>query len=159
MFLNTFVARHSVFFTPSDEQGSRPASYDRLTAIVAVIVSTVIAAIVVTVVVPPAIIAVPAVIVSEITVRRPPMAFVIAAALPVGCYPVRVRFRRARPVTVVPAVAAVIEIPIAFDPFVSGARIWWHPIRPWRRRRRAELNAERDLCARRQRRHCHEQQT
>src|SRR5215831_42973 len=112
--------------------------------VVAIVVVVVIA-----VVVASPIVAIPTMIVAEVAVRRTPVALVVPSALPIWLHPVRSVVRRTRPVAVVPAVLVPLRIPTSLDPNVIGTGLRGHVIRARRRRRCAELNAERNLRTRR----------
>ena len=81
---------------------------------------------------------IPSMVVAVVAARRVPVPFVKPAGFPVRLYPIRPLVRRARPVAVVPDPTASDGIPIAFDPFVAGARIGRDPVIARRRRRRAD---------------------
>src|SRR5204862_851589 len=94
------------------------------------------------IVVAPIVVAVPAMVVTEVAARRAPVAFVETAAFPVRLHPVRAGVRRTRPVAVMPIPAIAARIPVAFDPLVIGAGARGHAIRARGRRRRPDRESE-----------------
>src|SRR4051812_18228819 len=93
------------------------------------------------------VIAIPVVIVIVVAARRVPVSFVVTAASPIRLDPIGIREWRLRPVPVVPLVVAALSlrIPVALDPLIGRPGRRRHAIRPRRRRRHADGDAERHL--------------
>src|SRR4051794_17596250 len=105
------------------------------------------------------VLAIPVMIVIVVAARRVPVSFVVTAASPIRLDPRGIREWRLRPVPVVPLVVAALSlrIPVALDPLIGRAGRRPHAIRPRRRWRHADGDAERNLRLRRRR--GNEQQT
>ena len=93
------------------------------------------------------VIVIPVMIVFEAAMRAIPVACVEAAAFMARADPTRAGVGRTSPISLVPNVTAVHRIPVAIDPGVFRSRADRNDIMP-RRRRRPDLNSNRDLGSR-----------
>jgi hypothetical protein len=90
-------------------------------------------------------ISVPTMVVIVVAAWCRPVALEVAATLPVGFDPIRIRERRTCPVAVVPCPAPVDGIPISLDPLILRGGLRRNPIDPGWWGRRPEGEAERYL--------------
>lgn len=117
-----------------------------------VVMIMVVAIVAVIIVVPavavPVVVMVPAVVVLEAAVVAVPIAGEVALAIVMRRDPTRARIRRTRPITLVPLVAMPDGIPVAFHPNEIGPGSRWNDRQHAGRRRRSDLDSDRNLCVR-----------
>jgi hypothetical protein len=88
---------------------------------------------------------IPAMVVMDVASTAFPVPGVVLLALIVWRHPIRIRIGRVGPVTVVPSILTALRVPIAIDPHVIGPRLGRDSVCARRRRRRADVEVERNL--------------
>ena len=95
----------------------------------------------------PVVVMVPMVIVFDAAVLAFPIAIKEPFPIVMGVYPASTGVRRPSPITFVPPVVPSHRIPIALHPYEFRAWSWRQNVNHARRRRRANLDANRNLCS------------